>query len=412
MQARILAASATLIFMLSINAPSAAAAAGDLDTSFGGNGKVLTWPRRTVSALASGVAIQADGKIVAAGRAEGSRVGEAFALARYNTDGTLDATFGGDGKVLTPGGTASAVAIQTDGKIVAAGEFSGGFALARYKTNGTLDATFGGDGRVRTRLAAGGASASAVSIQSDGRIVAAGVSFALEGAGFALARYNTDGTRDATFGGDGKVRTRFRGEALADALAVQSDGRIVVAGGLFTFPGSALALARYNVDGTLDATFGGDGKVLNPDGGASALAIQPNGKVVVGGSSGGAGFALFRHRRNGSLDETFGGDGEVLTRFATGDAGLHAVSIQTDGRIVASGEVSNDTEGRFALARYATDGILDDTFGSDGKVTTRFGGGFATAFALAIQADGRIVAAGSREEGSGRRFALARYLAS
>jgi uncharacterized delta-60 repeat protein len=250
MQPRILTACATLILMLPVNAPSAAAAAGDLDTSFGGDGKVLTWSAEADSALASGVAIQADGKIVAAGRAEGPRVGQAFALARYNTDGTLDATFGGDGKVLTPGGTASALAIQADGKI------------------------------------------------------------------------------------------------------------------------------------------------------------------VVGGSSVGAGFALFRHRRDGSLGENFGRDGEVSTSFPDGEASLKAVAIQADGRIVAAGDVSNGTEGRFALARFGTGGNLDDTFGSDGRVTTRFGGGFATAFALAIQADGRIVAAGAREKGTGRRFALARYHAS
>lgn len=352
MQARILTACATLIFTLSANAPSAAAAAGDLDTSFGGNGKVLTWSARADSALASGVAIQADGKIVAAGRAEGPRVGEAFALTRYNTDGTLDATFGGDGKVLTPGGTASAVAIQTDGKVVAAGEFSGGFALARYKPNGTLDATFGGDGRVRSRLAAGGAFATGVAIQSNGRIVAAGTSFALEGAGFALARYNTDGTLDATFGGDGKVRTRFAGNALADALAVQSDGRILAAGTAFTDPGSRVALARYNIDGTLDVTFGGDGKVLTPGGSASALAIQPNDKIVVGGSSRAAGFALFRHRRDGSLDDNFGGDGEVSASFPKGDASLEALAIQADGRIVAAGSREEGSRRRFALARY------------------------------------------------------------
>jgi uncharacterized delta-60 repeat protein len=195
-----------------------------------------------------GVALQSDGKIVAGGSA-GSR----FGVARYNSDGSLDTTFGGDGKVTTnftsrPDG-GNRVVLQGDGKIVLAG-FAGGafgqntsFAVARYETDGSLDGTFSGNGKVTTNFTSGFDSARAPIILGDGSIVAVGVAHAAGGA-FALARYTAAGSLDTTFGGDGKVTTNFSSgfDGAVDA-ALQVDGKIAAAGSA-SGP-SRFALARY-----------------------------------------------------------------------------------------------------------------------------------------------------------------------
>jgi uncharacterized delta-60 repeat protein len=398
-----------LIVML---AGSALAAGGDLDPTFGGDGKVRTNFTPRVD-YASGVAIQADGKIVAAGAADWElHTSGKFALARYNADGTLDTTFGGDGRVKTKFTTkeganvtgnedyASGVAIQANGKIVAVGRAdwrvnrSGKFALARYKANGRLDATFGGDGRVMANFTRRDDYAYEVAIQADGKIVVAGTARQLqsgvpEDTQIALARFNADGTLDATFGGDGKVMTDFEegwGEALG--MAIQADGKVVVGG--YEGYGDTGLLARYKANGRLDATFGGNGVVATRI--LTEVAIQTDGKIVTTGYG-----SVLRYNVNGTLDATFGGGGAVAAGIAT-----DALTIQTDGKIVAAG---GSDEG-FGVARLNADGALDSTFGGDGTVMTSFAGDFVRASGVAIQADGKIVAAGR----AGGRFALARYL--
>jgi uncharacterized delta-60 repeat protein len=425
--------SAVALFISLAVMPSALAGAGPgtLDTTFGGDGKVTTDFGPSFDG-ATAVAIQADGKIVAVGGAGGSA--GRFALARYDTDGTLDATFGGDGKVRTDftnrSDVAQGVAIQADGKIVAAGDITrftpngvvGRFALARYDTNGTLDPTFGGDGRVTTSFTDGEDGASAVAIQADGKIVAAGsANGSCFCSRFALARYDDDGTLDATFGGDGKVTTRFAHGSQATAVAIQADGKIVAVGGQVPEV-SRFEVARYGTDGTLDPSFSGDGKLTTNMGlgeeSATGVAIQANGRIVVAGYTdvphefgdtfGPGKFALARYRADGTLHDAFGGDGKVTTRFGRTTAAAEGMAIQADGKIVAVGHTGGDG-GRFALVRYDLDGGLDATFGGDGRVTTNFTAGEDLAFGVAVQADGRIVAAG-RAGGSGGRFALARYV--
>jgi uncharacterized delta-60 repeat protein len=381
------------------------------------------------------VAIQNDGKIVAAGLSYASGKAE-FALARYIANGSLDTSLGSGGKVLTDFSGSSgydeakAVAIQKDGKIVAAGVSGGGpydFALARYNADGSLDTSFGSGGKVLTDIGGTGDVAYAVAIQKDGKIVAAGSSNA-SGSGdyddFALARYNADGSPDTSFGSGGKVLTNFG--AFSDsayAVAIQRNGKIVAAG--YTCCGSFdFALARYNADGSLDTSFGSGGKVLTAFSGsfygeARAVAIQGNGKIVAAGVSTASGyddFALARYKKNGSLDTSFGSGGKVLTNF-TGSSydGANAVAIQRNGKIVAagfdnaSGSYHSDD---FALARYKKNGSLDTSFGSGGMVLTDFSGSgsFDWADAVAIQKDGKIVAAGYSEASGSSDFALARYL--
>src|SRR5215218_727706 len=250
---------ATVVVVFS--AVGAQAAPGDLDPTFSGDGKQTTDLPLGLSAAAAVVLQPEDGKIVAVGTdlAHGSGV---FAVARYNPNGTLDTSFSGDGRQrtdVTPSGDrASGVALQPDGKIVAVGSAaSGGFALARYNPDGSLDSSFSGDGKQTTT---GFSGATGVAVQDDGKIVAVGGTGG-EGQAkdFALARYNTGGSLDTSFSGDGKQRTDFGGSDAARAVVLQADGKIVAVGGYGG--GGRFALARYDTNGSLDTSFDGDGKV-------------------------------------------------------------------------------------------------------------------------------------------------------
>jgi len=415
--------------MLSITLTTPAeAAAGDLDVSFRSGGTVRTDFGGHVD-IAYPMALQPDGKIVVAGES-GLDANPKFALARYNPDGSPDSSFGGDGKVTTDFTTgedvAYGVAILADGKIVTAGT-SGGyarFALARYNPNGSLDETFGGDGRVTTDFTRGGDYAYGMAIQADGKIVAAGDAGVTDSdSRFALARYNDDGSLDETFGGDGKVTTDFTSHPDDGlAMTILADGKIVMVGGAgFGAPNEKFALARFNPDGSLDDSFGGDGRVTTdftpePDV-AFGVAVQSNGKIVVAGGSAlgptnNPKFALARFKVDGTLDPTFGGDGRRTTDFTSGDDDAYSVAIQADGKIVAAGQ-SGGRDPKFALARYNSNGSLDASFGGDGKRTTDVTKSYDAIYSLLIQADGKILAAGAAGLGGPNPdFALARYLAS
>jgi uncharacterized delta-60 repeat protein len=411
---RVLLALATGLAALALAA--AAQAAGELDASFGGDGKVTTDFFGSID-VSEGLAVQSDGKLVTVGSAFNGSYYD-FALARYNEDGSLDSTFDGDGKVTTDVGPfsdkATAVAIQADGKIVAVGQVGGasfGFGLVRYLSNGSLDTTFDGDGKVVTDFLSNSEDTPfSVAIQADGKIVVAGYSIGQSGPGgynFALARYNANGSLDTSFDGDGKLTTDFGGfDDGALAVAIQTDGKIVAAGS--SVSSAVFALARFNGDGSLDPTFDGDGKVTTDVSsigfeGAEAVVLQTDGKIVAAGRSNND-FALARYSTDGSLDASFDGDGTTLTGFSSGSGdAAFSVVLQDDGKIVAAGA----SDGDFALARYMTTGALDATFDADGKVVTDIAAGsYDEAYSLALQADGKLVAAGA----SNGDFALARYL--
>lgn len=408
----------------------AAPADGSLDTSFGANGKVITDFGGDDDG-ASAAAVQSDGKIVTAGYVGDFGHDYDFALARYNSDGSLDISFGTGGKVTTDFGDqelAGAVALQSDGKIVAAGRsgnalrvpgVNSDFALARYNSDGSLDTSFGADGKVMTDFG-GNAVATSVAIQPDGKIVAVGGSFN-GSSDFNMGRYNTDGTLDRSFGTDGRVTTDFGGDDIATSVAVDSKGRVVVGGNGGSSWASDFALARYNTDGSLDNSFGTSGKTttnLGPGGFprdsiAQDIVIQRDGKIIAAGYFGGEDaydFALVRYTDDGSLDATFGTDGKATTDFGKSDVALSAV-IQSDGKIVVAGYscVYFSFHSDFALARYNTNGSLDTSFGTEGKVTTDLGGDDAAYF-VAIQPDGTIVLPGYSGIGNEYDFALARYL--
>lgn len=367
-----------------VTTASALADPGSLDTTFGGDGKVMTsFGPQDASALA--IAFQPDGKFVVAG---GVSPDAAFALARYNRDGTLDATFGVGGKVTTQFpdavGGASVVAIQPDGKIIVGG--SG--ALVRYTTDGSLDPSFGGgDGVVVIQ-------GQAIEIQTDGKILVASQG--------ALARYTTDGTLDPSFGGgDGIVAVDVWD------LAIQADGKIVaIRNGAF--------VTRYNPDGSLDTSFGDGGSVspaLSAYWWMRVVAVESDGTILAGGGEetcygGGTGcddfFDLFRFTADGAPLRTFRGWGGVMS-------GVERIAIQADRKIIVAG---SSGEGRFALVRFKIDGTSDTRFAGDGVRFIRFNHNPGTLAGVALDANGRIVVVGTAEGAVHSKFALARYSAA
>ena len=341
--------------------------------------------------------------------------------------GDLDPAFGGGGKVTTAFGTntddeAHALALAPDGKIVVAGSSHNGtnydFALARYNADGSLDSTFGNGGKLTTGIGASHDEAHALALAPDGKIVAAGTSYNGTNTDFALVRYNADGSLDSTFGSGGKVVTPIgAGDDYANDLALAPDGKIVVAGRSYNGTNFDFALARYNADGSLDASFGSGGKVVTPIGSgydqAFALALAPDGKIVAGGQSYAGStnmdFALVRYNADGSLDTTFGNGGKVVTAIGSGFDWATGLALAPDGKIVVTGASSNGMNFDFALVRYNADGSLDTTFGNGGKLTTAIGANEDLARAVALAPDGRIVVAGESDTGTNIDFALARY---
>ena len=337
----------------------------------------------------------------------------------------LDPSFDGDGKVTTVLGSddaALSVATQPDGKIVAAGYSDNGsntdFALVRYNPDGSLDTSFGGTGKVTTAVLSSNDFAHSVAIQPDGKIVAAGDSYNGANYDFALVRYNVDGSLDTSFGGTGKVTTAVLSSSdVANSVAIQPDGKIVAAGYSYNGSNNDFALVRYNPDGSLDTSFGGTGKVttavLSDFDLAKSVAIQPDGKIIAAGYSWNGSnidFALVRYNPNGSLDPSFGGTGKVTTAVLSSNDYAHSVAIQPDGKIVAAGQSWNGSNTDFALVRYNPNGSLDPSFGGTGKVTTAVLSSDDGANSVAIQPNGKIVAAGdSRYNGEGYVFALVRY---
>jgi len=407
---------ASLLLLLLLVTMVVHAASGDPDSTLNGNGK-LTTAFSTGDSGPWGMVIQPDGKIVVGGQTGNGSYGNDFALVRYNADGALDATFGNGGRVITTVGYADdvigALALQSNGKIVAVGSTVNGsqssdFVVARYNSNGALDATFGNGGFVLTDFAGNDDFALGVVIQADGKIIAVGVAYnASNGCDVALVRYNSDGTLDTTFGNGGRVITSLVSDGdEVYGVAIQNDGNLVVAG--YADSGSSglhFALARYTSNGALDATFGNGGVVidtLSTNDVAYGVAIQSDGKIVAAGyaenGANGLDFALARYQANGALDATFGNNGHVLTTFGTGEDRAYGLVLQNDGRIVLAGWTDNGSNGfDFALARYKTDGALDTTFSSDGKLVTTFGPGLDQGTALGLQGDDKIVVAGWAE---------------
>src|SRR2546421_4377407 len=414
---------------------------GDLDPTFGTDGKVLTDFDHSTD-IAYAVAVQTDGKLVVVGTTyrDNDFSDEDFAVARYNPDGTLDKTFGVGGKVQTdfPGlaAVASSVVVQPDGKIVVAGgafplfTFLGDFKVVRYNSNGSLDTSFG-DGGIVTTTFPEGSYAFDVALHADGKIIAAGTVFVnfipgeSSNTDFALARYNPDGTPDAAFGSGGQVSTDFVGmEDDAFSVLIQSDGKIVAVGSANS-PATYydFAAVRYLSNGTIDTAFGVAGKVSTDFGDqnfdrAHSAALQPDGRIVAAGfaisqNGGVQNFAVARYTSNGVLDTTFSRDGITQIDFGSCCQSAYQVLLQSDGKIITVGYPNTeDSDSDFLLARLNPRGSLDPTFGVGGRVRTSFGDLNGGANGAVLQSDGKIVAVGFQATFSNQwsNFALARYV--
>jgi uncharacterized delta-60 repeat protein len=396
-------------------AAPAATAPGRSASGLGPGSALVNGVRSKSYDEASTVAIQRDGKIVAAGASSCGHDGctflwDGFALARYLPNGRLDPSFGRGGKVLTEGRAdeARAVAIQDDGKVVVASGDVGTFTLARYARGGRLDASFGRGGIAQPVFRKDCLPAArAAALQADGKIVVTGICDADELNGFITARYLRDGRLDPSFGTGGSVLTDFGSDRYTNgrAVRIQNDGKILVAGESQSESVRTVgfALARYLPDGHLDPSFGTGGKVLDVPGAANALALLPDGKIVAGGDG------VARYRPEGTLDPGFGSGGKISTDFS-----VSGLEIQGNGKVVIAGSTKRGDHYEFALRRYSSDGSPDMGFGSGGAVVTHFGRRTSDfAGEVAVQGNGKIVLAGGSEPRvGGPDFALARYTAS
>ena len=437
-----------MLFVLLTGAARAQQAAGSLDASFDGDGKILTGFGNP-DTIAGSVVVQPDGKIVVVGLAgaidlQSETPGSSdFLVLRFNPDGSPDATFNGDGRVVTSFGDgedgAGAVLIQPDGKILVAGAVNmktpqGQIALARYNADGSLDATFDGDGKLTTdaaELQNVEERAESMILQPDGKILVVVSTLKqnfLEDQVFVV-RYNADGSRDNSFAGDGITTLAFAipgGVAqglTGNDLALQPDGKIVVAGAVATAEFSDVFVWRLNADGTNDETFGGRAVTVsfNLSDIAISVFVRPGNKILVAGSSFSDDFlrndyTFARFNGNGTLDTTFDGDGKKTLFDANAIAFPLDYEILADGRIVSAGTIIDGAAAfktNFAVTRFDANGEFDPGFGDGGTAVTAFGDGLDSAQALVIQTDGKIVAAGASETGlksDDYKLAVARYL--
>ncbi len=398
--------------------------AGALDPTFGRSGVVTTAFPPAGRTLPTAVLVQPDGKIVVAGVASNRMV-----IARYEPNGILDAGFGTAGVTMTGVGTATGtiveIALLPDGRVVAAGWLDGQhdfgervFALVRYTPLGVLDATFGTEGIVTTQFAGFTSHAATVVLQPDGKIVAVASFEVADGNGvestfYTLVRYDADGERDATFGNNGGQQDLgFGPGGLGSAIASQPDGRLLVVGRAM----DDIAVGRYTADGRRDAAFGDGGIALagigpNPaivplPASGKAVAVLPDGKILVTGTAltrSSSELSLARFTSTGALDASFGDSGTVETDFGVRAEGAD-MALQADGKVVV---VGSGPQG-LIVVRFAPDGAFDSTFGDGGVASVP--SAVRVLGAMALQPDGKIVVVGASEASTGASFGILRFL--
>ncbi|MEP6705686.1 MAG: hypothetical protein ABJB34_12845, partial [Acidobacteriota bacterium] len=330
--------------------------------------------------------------------------------------GDLDPTFGTGGKVYgVPANFVPAedVAVQADGKLVLVGSTLGpdmtqDYGIVRLNSNGSPDTGFGINGLLTISFDAGANEmATAVVIQSDGKIVVAGsAQSATTGWDWGVIRINTNGTLDTSYNSpNGKAKINFSGEDFANDMIIQPDDNVVITGTVRVNPNKDIAIARLTTTGVLDTTFVGPaGRTFidinngNEDE-SFALARQSDGSLIMAGRSAGLSggdFLLVRMTSAGAIDATFGFGGAVLTPIGTQNDSAYAVAIQPDGKIVAAGIANSGSFDEAAFARYTSAGALDTTFDGDGKVSYDILASSSDVIrSLIIQADGKMVGVGA-----------------
>jgi uncharacterized delta-60 repeat protein len=442
----------TLLFIGWYATNSTAQTCGPLDASFGNGGKTIG-----LTTTGNGypdsknIIVQADNKIVQVINISDGNNSQS-GLLRYNSDGQLDPSFGTNGKVTTVIGLGNsfswAGSLQPDGKIVVVGSavyagYASGFAVLRYNTNGSLDNSFGGGGKVITPIGTNYDYATALTIQQDGKIVVVGKSMDSYWTGaFAMVRYNSNGSIDSTFAQNG--RTIFHlgpfiediggyyfgryADETATAVSLQTDGRIVVAGNSYTVQGcydyyggiycnSAFAMVRYNSNGTVDSSFGNNGKVKDSSTllSVTSMALQPDDKIVVTGTGYSNGFITKKFNSNGSIDNGFGNFGTVISQIIgpTVYYSSSAISLGAGGKVIVAGTLSIDNLSQFAILRYTDNGIPDSSFNGNGTVFFRIGqsGSYDALASVALQGN-KIVAGGNSRDNNNSSVVVVRLLES
>ncbi|HEX5155293.1 MAG TPA: T9SS type A sorting domain-containing protein [Parafilimonas sp.] len=387
----------------------AVAQSDELDSAFGIKGKATTTIGSSGTPYA--LTIQSNQRIIAAGSSFNGGDFD-FALARYKTNGKLDASFGTGGKVITDlGGDETARSVNlSGGKIIVAGYASSGFCVIRYNLFGKVDSSFGTNGKTITDFNGNGGLCYASAIQTNRKIVAVGTS----AGNFVIVRYNANGKIDKTFGVKGiLIADSSNGFSnVARAVSLQPDGKIIAVGYSGPFGSRKFLVTRINTNGTLDSTFGRNGKTYTDfsnffalDNLAFAMAISSTGKIYAGGQSSGnetnnfSQFSLARYRATGKLDKSFSSDGKVLTDFDGFDDGANAIVVMPDGKIIVAGTLySQQLTG---ILRFNLDGSPDASFGNNGKLTTNY----KPPTAAVLQDDGKYLVAVDDE------FTVVRYKA-
>jgi uncharacterized delta-60 repeat protein len=395
-----------IVLALIVTALPGDAIDGDLDPSWVGTG--LNWIGASDQIFVGyGIAVQCDNKVLVSGIVNAGAEQGALGIVRFNPDGSPDTTFGGNSVFAYDpefyGETARDIAVQPDQKIVAVGQVLPGFGgsdfvVLRLLSDGSFDTSFSGDG-VATFDFGEASRGHALAIQNDGKVVVVGST----GSSIAVARLNTGGSFDTTFSSDGKAT--FSAPSASDMegwdVALQPDGKIVIAGTAVIGGGEQFAVLRLNANGSVDTAFHADGWSTFDFGAGSvghAVAIQPDGRIVVGGSTdASSAMAVSRLEANGSLDTSFSGDGKATFDFIWGYDEGWDVALQGDGKILVAGSATIDGDHLFALVRFQTNGATDSTFGGHGYVTARYSHD-AFGYALALQPnDFRILVAGKAE---------------
>jgi len=402
----------TILFaIIMVPATMFAGLSGRVDRTFSGDGKAnLATTMATASDFGRDIAVQPDGKIVVVGQLSGASID--FVVMRLNRDGSLDTSFDGDGKVTTDfdgnSDDAYSVVILPDGKILVAGYavIGGGFAdfaVVRYNANGSLDTTFDGDGKVTTDFASEIDTAAKVIVQADGKYLVLGrtrlpVSFTQK---FAAVRYNTNGSLDTTFDGDGRVTVPVTSgsDTLFGGL-LQNNQRIVMVGNA----GADWGIARLLPSGAIDTSFSDDGVITLDMAGfpdtAYNVAQQANNRLVIVGSSGASGgaqdFGIARFLVDGTPDTSFNTTGKLVLAFGTGNFDLcNGIEIQSDGYLLMTGTSNTSGNHDFAVAKLRPEGELDLNFNGTGKTTIDFFGRGDFAGESVLQPDGKLLIVGN-----------------
>ena len=402
--------------------PAYALTSGQLDPTFGQDGRATALSQGSVGYA---VLIDANGRAVTAGYTLTGRPD--FVVARFLQNGTLDTAFGDQGRsILDLGGAdyAYAIAFQADGKIILAGESDGGgrsrIALARFNGNGSLDPGFGGgDGYVLTSFGKDQQAANAVTVTPNQKIVAAGFTSAGVNARSAIVRYGYGGGLDPSFGGDGRVSFDLSSSDEQFEAISWGDGHYVLAGYSEVNLTPAFSVAEVTTAGKMNTGFSGNGfTTTNVSLGADVgydMIQQPDGKIVVAGHVGNDSrddWGVTRYLTDGRLDRTWGTTGRVITSFGKSFDVAYGIALQTNGKIVVAGRVHRTATGSdFGVVRYNADGSINLPFGTDGKTTTDFAAGDDGARGVVIRgSNGKILVIGDATKDGVRRIALARYI--